>query len=66
MKIRDVLWRRQKNSEEVAWEKVGILIEKEDGGTSIKLNLVPSANWDGWLTVPKPKEPRPLTEEEPF
>lgn len=65
MKIRDVLWRRQKNNEEVVWERVGILVEKEDGGMFIKLNVIPTNNWDGWLTVPKRKG-KPLTEEEPF
>lgn len=34
----------------VRWEKVGVMIEKEDGRLSVKLNLVP-VQWDGWLVV---------------
>lgn len=40
------------NGEKIKWQKVGILIEREKGGFSIKLDCIPISNsWDGWLTV---------------
>jgi hypothetical protein len=51
MKIYDLLWKRTENRGKTRWEKVGVLIDKEDK-KSIKLDLLPvSADWDGWLVV---------------
>ena len=60
MKIYDLLWKREEKSEEkkdnkVQWEVVGVLIENE-GKRSIKLNVVPVGNWDGWLIAKERKE----------
>ncbi len=60
MKTYDLLWRREEKPDEkkdskVFWENVGVLIEN-DGKRSIKLNLVPAANWDGWLVVKERKD----------
>ncbi|MHB8843331.1 MAG: hypothetical protein ACYC7L_01155 [Nitrospirota bacterium] len=60
MKIYDLLWKREEKSEEkkdnkVQWETVGVLIENE-GKRSIKLNVVPVGNWDGWLIAKERKE----------
>lgn len=33
------------------YHKVGILLEKENGKVSIKLNTIPAGNWNGWLSV---------------
>jgi hypothetical protein len=65
MKVYDLLWKREEKSEEnkseekkngkIRWENVGVLIENE-GKRSVKLNLVPAGDWDGWLTVAERKE----------
>ena len=36
--------------EKPVYHRVGILIEK-NGKLSIKLNLIPATNWNGWLSV---------------
>ncbi len=60
MKIYDLLWKRGEDQEGRArWESVGVLIEKDDGKMSVKLDMIPvSKDWDGWLVVAerKPKE----------
>ena len=57
MKIYDLLWKRnnQEKSGKVFWEKVGMLMDK-DGKLSVKMDLIPAGNWDGWLTVSERKE----------
>ncbi len=60
MKIYDLLWKREEKSEDkkdskAQWENVGVLIEN-DGKRSIKLNVVPAGNWDGWLIAKERKE----------
>ena len=60
MKIYDLLRKREDKPEEkkdgkVQWETVGVLIENE-GKRSIKLNVVPVGNWDGWLIAKERKE----------
>ncbi len=66
MKIFDLPWKREEKSEDkkdgkTRWENVGVLIEKE-GKLSVKLNVVPVCNWDGWLTVIERKEKTPAAE----
>jgi hypothetical protein len=57
MKIYDLLWKRNdgEKSGKVFWQKVGILVDKE-GKLSVKIDLLPAGNWDGWLTVSERKE----------
>ena len=60
MKIYDLLWKREEKSEDkkdskTRWENVGVLIENE-GKPSVKLNVIPVGDWDGWLTVVERKE----------
>ncbi len=60
MKVYDLLWKREEKSEEkkngkTRWENVGVLIENEEK-RSVKLNLVPVGEWDGWLMVVERKE----------
>jgi hypothetical protein len=60
MKIYDLLWKREEKSEEkkegkIRWENVGVLIENE-GKRSVKLNVIPVGDWDGWLTVVERKD----------
>lgn len=58
MKIYDLLWKRAEDKGGKArWENVGVLIDKEDGKKSIKLDLIPvSRDWDGWLVVSERKD----------
>ena len=61
MKIYDLLWKREEKSEDkkTRWENIGVLIEN-DGKRSVKINVLPVGDWDGWLTVverkPGPQE----------
>jgi len=57
MKIYDLLWKKSNHEKagKVFWEKVGILMDK-DGKFSVKMDLIPAGNWDGWLTVSERKE----------
>lgn len=55
MKLYDLIWKRAEDKEGKArWEKVGVLIDK-DGKLSMKLDLIPAGNWDGWLVVSERK-----------
>lgn len=71
MELYDVLYKD--DSEKGKWHKVGLLIIKDDGRMSIKIDLIPSVNWNGWLTVSKKglikkkyEENNEEYEEEPF
>jgi hypothetical protein len=62
MKIYDLLWKRSEDKKGKArWEKVGVLMTKDDGKMSVKIDLIPVGNWDGWLVVSERRE-----KEEPF
>ena len=66
MKIYDLLWKREEKSEDrkdskTRWENVGVIIENE-GKRSVKINVLPVGNWDGWLTVVERKEKAAQTE----
>lgn len=57
MVIYDLLWKKGESKEgKVQWERVGVLIEKDDGKKSVKLDLIPAGQWDGWLVVSERKE----------
>jgi hypothetical protein len=57
MKIYDLLWKKNDGEKtgKVFCQKVGILMDKE-GKLSVKIDLLPPPNWDGWLTVSERKE----------
>lgn len=61
MKIYDLLWKRSEDKGKARWERVGILMTKDDGKMSVKIDLIPASAWDGWLVVSERKE-----REEPF
>lgn len=65
MKVYDLLWKKSEGKEGKArWEKVGVLIEKEEGKKSIKLDLMPiSKDWDGWLVVSERKGKEDFSKE---
>lgn len=47
---------KRKDSDKKRYTNVGILLVKDDGGMSIKLNAVPCGDWDGWLSCYPYKE----------
>lgn len=57
MKVYDLIRKRSEDKNGKArWEKVGVLMVKDDGKMSVKLDLIPVGNWDGWLVVSEKKE----------
>ena len=54
-KTYDVLWKKSETNGKAHWERVGVMLEKEDGKKSIKLDLMPAGNWEGWLVVSERK-----------
>ncbi len=59
MAIKDIVWvEKQEGRDKPNYHKVGIMLEKEDGKLSIKLNVIPGPGWNGWLSVfeQKPKD----------
>ena len=54
-KIYDLLWKKAEDKGKPQWQRVGVLLEKEDGKRSMKLDLVPAGGWDGWLVVSERK-----------
>lgn len=51
MKTYDIVWKRKEDINGIRWEKVGVLIIKDNGKMSIKLDPLPAGSWDGWLNV---------------
>jgi hypothetical protein len=51
----DVLWKKSESNGKALWERVGVMLEKEDGKKSIKLDMIPAGYWEGWLVVSERK-----------
>ncbi len=51
----NVLWKKSENNGKAQWERVGVMIEKDDGKRSMKIDMVPAGEWDGWLVVSENK-----------
>ncbi len=64
MIIYDLLWKRSEDKGKARWEKVGILMEKDDGRKSVKIDMIPVYNWDGWLVVAERKAREELFKEQ--
>jgi len=59
MQIFNLVRPREDKNGQTSWDKVGILLIKDDGNITVKLDAIPT-NWDGWLRAyPKddPSEP---------
>jgi len=50
-----LLWKRSADKGKARWEKIGIMMEEDDGKKSVKMDLVPVGQWDGWLVVSERK-----------
>jgi hypothetical protein len=67
MKIFNVVHGRKdaKDDSKTFWSKCGILLKKDDGKISLKLESLPVGEWDGWLSVfeqdKKEDKPAPST-----
>jgi hypothetical protein len=57
MTVKDIIHARKGKDDKTQYQNVGILLIKDDGKMSIKLNAIPT-EWDGWLQVydKKPKD----------
>ena len=51
MIIKNIVWIEDVGKEKPQYHNVGILLEKDDGKVSIKLNTIPASGWNGWLSV---------------
>ena len=57
MVIYDILYKRGEHEGKASWLKCGVLLEKEGGKRSIKIDTVPvGPEWNGWLVVSERKE----------
>ena len=54
-KNHDLLWKKSETKGKAQWERVGVLLEKDEGKMSVKLDLMPMGSWDGWLVVSERK-----------
>ena len=54
-KIFDLLWKKSENDGKAQWERVGVMLVKDDGKKSMKLDVLPIGQWDGWLVVSERK-----------
>ncbi len=63
-KIFDLLWKKSENEGKAQWERVGVMLVKEDGKKSMKLDVLPIGQWDGWLVVSERKAKEKV--KEPF
>ncbi len=54
-KVFDLLWKKSENEGKAQWERVGVMLVKDDGKKSMKLDVLPIGQWDGWLVVSERK-----------
>jgi len=63
-KIFDLLWKKSENEGKAQWERVGVMLVKDDGKKSMKFDVLPVGQWDGWLVVSERKAKEKV--KEPF
>ena len=52
MMIYDVLYKRGENDGKGIWIKCGIVLQKDNGKMSLKLDAIPTGcDFDGWLVI---------------
>jgi hypothetical protein len=54
MQVYNLVRPREDKNGQTSWDRVGILLFKDDGSITVKLDAIPT-NWDGWLRA-YPKE----------
>ena len=55
-KISNLVWVEDIGKDKPRYHNVGIYRESDDGKQSIKLNLIPAGNWNGWLSIFEQKD----------
>jgi len=50
-RVYDVLYKRGEHDGKGIWLKCGVVLKKPDGKMSLKLDVVPVGQFDGWLVV---------------
>lgn len=52
MKVFNLCWAESENNK-TFWHVCGMLIQKDDGSFSVKINTLPrpGSKWDGWLSA---------------
>jgi hypothetical protein len=63
-KVFDLLWKKSENDGKAHWERVGVMLVKDDGKKSMKFDVMPVGQWDGWLVVSERKAKEKV--KEPF
>ncbi len=61
-KIFDLLWKKSENDGKAHWERVGVMLVKDDGKKSMKFDVLPVGQWDGWLVVSERKAKEKMKE----
>ena len=58
MILHDVIYKKgEQDDGKAIWMRCGIMIEKDNGKKSLKLDVVPAGSaWDGWLVVAERKQ----------
>ena len=54
-KVFDLLWKKSESDGKAHWERVGVMLVKDDGKKSMKMDVIPAGQWDGWLVVSERK-----------
>ena len=68
MKILDLVYvERIEGKEKPSYHNVGIIMMKDDGKVSVKMNTLPVSHaWDGWLTGFERKQKEQNSDSGPF
>lgn len=56
-------YKNKAGEEKTKWVEVGSLWRKEDGALSLRIDAVPTSNWDGWCLLQDPFENEIAQEE---
>ena len=59
---KDILFARKDTQGKTHWMRVGMLIVKDNGKTSIKLDVIP-VGFDGWLSIGEDERTNEPTEK---
>ena len=56
MTIYDVLYKRGENEGKGIWIKCGIILQKDNGKMSLKLDVMPVSDFNGWMVISERKQ----------
>lgn len=56
-----------RGDEKTRWNRIGKAFHYDNGGVSIKLDMVPAAEWDGWINLfDERTESKPQSDDLPY